>query len=258
MPDYILTSRDDAVGIITLNRPERYNAWHHAMRMEVAAALQEFDQDNRTGAVVVTGAGDKAFGAGQDLAEAKHFTTANASGWMDDWDALFGGAIRMETPLVAAINGVAVGTAFEFALLCDVRVGYKEGRLGIPEINVGVPLTFGAWIIWDVLGKATSTELWLSGRLIDGVRGYEIGALTHLVDQEDVLSESMGIARDLAAKPRGTMQANKRRLRSERLPAFEATIAEGRRVQEESFARREMQDEATNFLARSHTTGSRI
>ena len=89
MPDFILTGREDATAILTLNRPEVMNAWDRAMRVEILDAMAEFAADDAVRALVITGAGDRAFCAGQDLNEAKDFTPDQADAWIDEWRVLY-------------------------------------------------------------------------------------------------------------------------------------------------------------------------
>jgi enoyl-CoA hydratase len=119
MYDFLIVEHRDDVGLVTLNRPDVLNAWHSAMRRELAAALNELNDDAQIRAVVITGAGDRAFSAGQDLNEAKSFKTDRAAEWIEEWRALYGAIRGMRKPLIAALNGVAAGSAFQVALQCD-------------------------------------------------------------------------------------------------------------------------------------------
>lgn len=105
MYEFIRVDRHDAVGIITLNRPERFNAWHSPMRHEVIRALDAFNADDAVKAAIITGAGDKAFCAGQDLAETQSFVGPQADEWMNDWAALYGAIRALDKPIIAALSG---------------------------------------------------------------------------------------------------------------------------------------------------------
>ena len=150
--DRLLTSTADSVTTITLNRPEVLNAWDMAMRAELISAMTEAGRDAYVRAIVITGAGDRAFSAGQDLNEAAGFDADAAEIWIDGFRDLYATVRSLEIPVVAAINGVAAGSAFQFALLTDVRVGHPGVRLGQPEINSGIASITGPWIIREILG----------------------------------------------------------------------------------------------------------
>src|SRR4051794_26235230 len=145
MTHFILTDRVGEVGRITLNRPEILNAWHSPMRLELIAALEGFERDEGIRAIILTGAGDRAFSAGQDLSETKTFDADRSEAWVNEWERLYDTIRSLSKPLIAALNGVAAGSAFQVALLCDFRIGHAGVRMGQPEINSGIASTTGPW-----------------------------------------------------------------------------------------------------------------
>lgn len=249
MYEFVKIERDEPVGVVILNRPEVMNAWHSAMRRELARALDELDGDDAVGAVVLTGAGDRAFSAGQDLNETKGFSEDRAVSWIDEWRELYGTIRRMQRPLIAALNGLAAGSAFQVALLCDIRVGHAGSRMGQPEINAGIASTLGPWIMKEMLGLSRTVELTLTGRLMDGEECHRIGLIHHLVEQEQVFSKAMDVARELAAKPPGAMRLNKRRFAEVTRAGFEDALAAGARTQKEAYASGEPQRMMEAFFA---------
>ncbi|MEQ9248744.1 MAG: enoyl-CoA hydratase/isomerase family protein, partial [Nitratireductor sp.] len=152
MREFILTEVEGPVLKITLNRPQVLNAWNAAMREELIEALTEAEEDEAVRAVILTGAGDRAFGAGQDLNETKSFDADRAEVWIGEWEKLYNRFRTLSKPIIAALNGVAAGSAFQVALLCDLRVGHAGVRMGQPEINSGIPSTTGPWIMREMLG----------------------------------------------------------------------------------------------------------
>ena len=119
MAEFVLSERRGPVGIITLNRPQVLNAWNTAMREELSATLAAMEEDAEVRAIILTGAGDRAFGAGQDLNETKTFDPDRAEEWMGEWERLYDRIRSLSKPIIAALNGVAAGSAFQVALLCD-------------------------------------------------------------------------------------------------------------------------------------------
>jgi enoyl-CoA hydratase/carnithine racemase len=236
MYDFLIVEHRNDVGLITLNRPDVLNAWHSAMRKELAAALNELNDNTRTRAAVITGAGDRAFSAGQDLNEAKTFQAERAAEWIEEWRVLYGAIRGMRKPLIAALNGVAAGSAFQVALQCDLRIGHRDSRMGQPEINSGIASTLGPWLMKEMLGLSRTIELTLTGRMMDGEECHRIGLIHHLVE--------------LAAKPPVAMRLNKQRFAEVTQPGFEDALAAGTRIQKEAYGSGEPQKMMEAFFAK--------
>jgi enoyl-CoA hydratase/carnithine racemase len=249
MYEFLRLSHEGGVTVLTLHRPQAYNAWHHPMRLEIVDALRKARDDENVRAIVLTGSGDEAFSAGQDLAEAQQFDADAAVHWIDDWNLFYGTLREIEKPVVAAINGVAAGSAFQVTLLCDLRVGHPGTRMGQPEIDSGIPSTLGPWLMWDILGKARTVELWFTGRMVDGEEAHRLGLLTELVPQDRVLPRALELAMELAAKPPLAMRLNKRRLREITEAGFREAEDAGRRYQAEAFGSGEPQRMMDRFFA---------
>jgi enoyl-CoA hydratase/carnithine racemase len=247
--DLILSRREGAVGIITLNRPEVLNAWNAPMRAELIQAFEGFEQDEGVRAIVLTGAGDRAFGAGQDLNETKTFDPDRAEQWIVEWEHLYDRIRSLSKPLVAALNGIAAGSAFQVALLCDLRVGHPGVRMGQPEINSGIASTTGPWIMREMLGIARTIDLTLTGRLMEAEECREIGLINRVVPQAEVMAAALALAGDLAAKPPVAMRLNKRRFREMTEPGFRDCLEAGIRTQREAYASGEPARMMEAFLA---------
>jgi enoyl-CoA hydratase len=235
MSNDILLSTRGKVAIITLNRPEKLNAWTTSMRNEIMDALQRFDADENVGAIIMTGAGDRAFSAGQDLSEAHDFDGDRAVEWIGEWDRYYTILRSLKKPLVMALNGTAAGSAFQVTLLGDIRVGHAGIRMGQPEINAGIASVTGPWIMNLMLGMSRTIELTLTGRLMDAHECHEIGLLHYLVPQENVLEKALEIASDLAAKPPIAMRLDKQRFREMTESSFRDSIEASVRIHRESY-----------------------
>lgn len=235
MPKYILVDKTKRTGVITLNRPDRLNAWDAEMRREVVTALKELDADSSIAAIVMTGAG-RAFSAGQDLAEAHGFDSDRAVEWIGEWENYYSALRNLTKPLVMALNGTAAGSAFQVALLGDIRVAHAGVRMGQPEINSGIASTTGPWIMNAMLGMSRTIELTLTGRLMNAEECYRIGLVHHLVPQDKVLEKAMEVAEELAAKPPIAMRLDKQRFREMTEAGFQSCLEAGRRIQAESYA----------------------
>jgi enoyl-CoA hydratase/carnithine racemase len=235
MPQFLLTERRDKIAIITLSRPKALNAWHRPMREELMAAIRRFEADPGVGAMVLTGAGD-AFSAGQDLAETMEFDPDRAVEWIQEWEALYDLIRSLSKPFIAALNGVAAGSAFQVALLADFRIGHRGVRMGQPEIDSGIASTTGPWIMREMLGLARTIDLTLTGRMMDAQECFALGIINRLVPPDEVLPASIALAEELAAKPPVAMRLNKARFREVTEAGFRDCLEAGMRVQRESFA----------------------
>lgn len=235
MNDTILTNVQDGIALVTLNRPKVLNAWNGPMRAALTSTLKDLADDAEVLAVVITGAGERAFSAGQDLNETKSFGAAEGESWISEWERLYSAARAMPKPFIAALNGVAAGSAFQFSLLTDIRIGHPSIRMGQPEINSGIASTLGPWIMKEMLGLSRTIDLTLTGRLMDADECLRTGLVKELVDADQVLPRSMAIARELAEKPPFAMRLNKQRFRAVTEPGFREALAAGVKIQSESY-----------------------
>jgi enoyl-CoA hydratase len=214
----------DGIVLITLNQPDKLNAWDTAAREEFRTALEEADAETGVKAVVVTGAGEKAFCAGADLRESGIGVPSDAKQRMGLFLKLYGSVLSFRKPLVAALNGLAVGSAFQVVLLMDYRVGHKGVWMGLTEINAGIPTISGATILNWAVGLNRTREISVSGRLISGEESHALGLIEELVEPERVLAHSFEVAQRLAAKNANAYAATKAWLRDLRLPELQAAF----------------------------------
>jgi enoyl-CoA hydratase/carnithine racemase len=249
MTGYILTETRGSVAIITLNRPEVLNAWHSKMREMLVAALDAVENDAAVRAIIMTGSGDRAFGAGQDLNETKTFDPDRAELWIGEWERLYDRIRSLSKPLVMALNGVAAGSAFQVALLGDFRIAHPGVTMGQPEINAGIASTTGPWIMKEMIGLARTIDLTLSGRMMDAAEAHAIGLINRIVPQEKVMDEALALAGELAEKPPVAMRLNKARFREVTEAGFRDCLAAGVRNQRISYATGEPARMMEQFLA---------
>lgn len=248
MEDSILTRASDGCLIITLNRPDRMNAWDTAMRAKLVDTLNDASADAGVASIVLVGAGKRAFCAGQDLNEVANFDEDFAEVWIDDFARLYRAIRSIEVPVVSAINGVAAGSAFQFALLTDIRIGHPGVRMGQPEINSGIASITGPWIMREVLGLSRTIELTLTGRMMDAEEALGLAALHELVEPDRVLDRACEVARELGAKPQTAMRLIKRRFFEVLEPGLEDAIAAAKEYHRASFASGEMHASTKAFL----------
>jgi enoyl-CoA hydratase len=245
----ILIERRGPVGLISLNKPSKLNAWDRPMREAIVTALNAFDTDPAVGAVVLTGAGERAFSAGQDFAEAHDFDADRAETWIREWETFYGTLRRLTKPIVAALNGVAAGSAFQVALLCDIRVGHDQVTMGQPEINSGIASITGPWIMKEILGMSRTIELTLTGRMMLAQECREIGLIHNLVPREEVLPKALEIAEQLAAKAPLAMRLDRAWFADMTEAGFRQTISAAIRAHRESYASGEPARKMESFMA---------
>ncbi len=239
----------DHIGIITLNRPEKLNAWHRPMREEFISALKNYEADANIRAIIVTGAGNRGFCAGQDLAEAAAVAGNDAVQWVEGLRRLYAAMRDLTKPLIAALNGVAAGSGFQAALLADVRIGHPGVRMGQTEINFGIASITGPWIMQEMLGLSRTVELTLSGRLMDAEECHRIGIIHKLVAPEDLMREAIDTAESLGGKPTVAMRIIKQRFREVTEAGFRETIDAAIRWHREAYATGEPQAVSREFLS---------
>jgi enoyl-CoA hydratase len=198
---HLLVGRDDAVATITVNRPDRLNALNAATIDELRRVLLDLRHDDGVRAVVITGAGDKAFIAGADISELAGQAPVTAKITALRGQHVFDLLENLGKPVVAAINGFALGGGCELALACTLRVAADTARLGQPEVNLGlIPGFGGTQRLPRLVGRGRALELLLRGHHVDAAEAYRIGLIDRVVPRADVLATAQALARELAAK----------------------------------------------------------
>jgi enoyl-CoA hydratase/carnithine racemase len=201
-PEDLLSSVENGVLILSINRQGSYNAWTSALRDELASKLREADNDDAIKAVVLTGTGERAFCAGQDLSELEQFTDGAAiEPWLQRMSMCYDAVREFSKPLVAAINGVAAGSGFQVTQFCDYVVAHPGVKVGQPEVTSGLPSVFGTWLMWERVGRR-AIELSLQGRLLDANEAKQLGFVQEVVPQPKVLEAAVNAARRLSTQPR--------------------------------------------------------
>jgi enoyl-CoA hydratase len=249
MKDSVLVEVRGAIGILTLNRPQILNAWNAPMRSRLVEGLDELEANEAVRAIILTGAGDRAFGAGQDLNETKTFDPDRAELWMGEWERLYDRIRSLSKPIIAALNGVAAGSAFQVALLCDLRIGHDGVTMGQPEINSGIASVTGPWIMREMIGIARTIDLTLTGRMMDADECVRIGLINRIVPKDKVMEATLALAGELAGKPPVAMRLNKARFREVTEESFRECLTAGVRNQREAYATGEPARMMEQFLA---------
>lgn len=199
--DNLLVERTGAVAVVTINRPEKRNALNARTISEIEHVMTALGADASVGAIVLTGAGDKAFVAGADIAELAVMTPAEGKERAAAGQRAFGTIETLGKPVIAALNGVALGGGCELAMACTLRIAADTARLGQPEINLGLtPGYAGTQRLPRLVGQGRALELLLTGDHITAQRACEIGLVNRVVPAADLGAQAMALATTLAAK----------------------------------------------------------
>jgi len=194
-----------------------------AVRQSLCDALAEAAADDAIHAVILTGAGERGFCAGQDLNESKELGDSDSDAWLDSWRRFFDAFADFPKPIVAAVNGVAAGGGFEIALLSHVRLAVPEARFLMAEINIGLPCIVGSFLLEQHVFFSRMVDLILTGRAITAAEAQTIGLVHRVVPRRQLEAAALAKAEELAAKPRVAMQLNIRRFNELRRQAMERT-----------------------------------
>ena len=226
----IIVEKREAVGLITLNRPQALNALCNALVVELGQALDDMEADDTIGCVVLTGS-EKAFAAGADIKEMQ------SQSYMDAYlaDFITTGWERVTTcrkPIIAAVAGYALGGGCEMAMMCDFILAADTAKFGQPEITIGtIPGAGGTQRLTRAAGKAKSMDMILTGRMMDAEEAERAGLASRIVPADGLVEEAMKTAAKIASMSRPSVIMAKEAVNR----AFETTLSEGVRFERRLF-----------------------
>ncbi|MBT8188378.1 MAG: enoyl-CoA hydratase/isomerase family protein [Croceitalea sp.] len=194
----IYIEEENNVAIITIDRPKKLNALNKATIEELHEAFKELDEDPNTKAIILTGSGEKAFVAGADISEFAHFTVENGGKLAAKGQKmLFDFVESLSTPVIAAVNGFALGGGLELAMACHFRVASDNAKMGLPEVSLGViPGYGGTQRLPQLVGKGRAMEMIMTAGMIDAQKAMGYGLVNYAVPQEEL----MPLCQKLASK----------------------------------------------------------
>jgi enoyl-CoA hydratase len=198
---YIIYEKGEGIATITLNRPEALNAWSKELAQEFLGAMEDARSDESIKVVIITGAGEKAFSAGADIKAMKGMTALKARELSNMGYEICNAIETIEKPVIAAINGYALGGGMEVSMACDFRVASDKARMGQTEINIGlIPGWGGTQRLTRLVGKARAKELVYTGKIIDASTAHQWGLVNMVVTATELMTAVKQFAQELAGK----------------------------------------------------------
>lgn len=198
--DNLLVTRAEGVTTITINRPQKLNALNKATIKELHNALKVADDDKKTLVIILTGSGEKAFVAGADISEFADFSVSQGQELASEGQALlFDYVAHLSTPVIAAVNGFALGGGLELAMAAHIRVASDNAKMGLPEVSLGViPGYGGTQRLPQLVGKGRAFEMIMTAGMIDANQALQYGLVNHVTTQEELLPLAQKIAEKIS------------------------------------------------------------
>lgn len=194
----IIYEKEEGIAIIKLNRPKVLNAMNKQLWLDFQAALEDVKNDPEMKTLIVTGEG-RAFSTGADLKESKDRSIEDYRDYLAELQETSRKIIRFEKPIIAAINGYALGSGYELALACDIRIAAEDAQIGSPEARVTSSVTGGAMrLVQDLIGPGKAKELLFTAEYIDGKEAEKIGLVNKAVPLDRLIEEAKEMARKIA------------------------------------------------------------
>jgi enoyl-CoA hydratase len=199
--DFVRLDIDGAVAVLTIDRPKALNALNQQVLKELDEAITKVAHDTSLRALIVTGAGEKAFVAGADIGEMQHYTTSQALMFAMQGHRVLASLEALHIPTIAAVNGFALGGGCELALACDLIYASEKAKIGVPEVTLAVIPGFGGTQrLTRLVGKARAKELIFTGDMIDAAKAKEIGLVLEVLPAADLLAHCKKVASTIAKR----------------------------------------------------------
>ena len=196
----LLIEKKDAVAIVTVNRPDKLNALNDRTMEELDAAFTALGGDPETRGVILTGAGEKAFVAGADIGELSTQSPVEGKERSIRGQGILDRIENLGKPVIAAVNGFALGGGCELAMACHVRIASENARLGTPEVKLGIMCGYaGTQRLTRLLGKGRALEILLTGEMVDAAEAHRIGLVNKVVPRDKLLAEAEALLRKMLA-----------------------------------------------------------
>ncbi len=198
----LMYEKKENIGLLTINRPEKMNAISQELTAELSLLLDEIENDDELRVIVITGAGDKAFVAGADINELVDRDARLGRRVSRERQEIFSRIENLHVPVIAAVNGYALGGGLELALACSIRICSEKAQFGAPEVKLGIiPGDGGTQRLPRLVGQGRAMEMIITGDFIDAQEAYRIGLVNKVFPPEKLKEEAMELAKKIASRP---------------------------------------------------------
>lgn len=206
----ILVDYQEQIALVTIDRPKALNALNTLTLQELSQVVEDLANNSSVRVVILTGSGEKAFVAGADIAEMNMKTPLEARTFSQLGQKLMNQIESLPQPVIAAINGFALGGGLELAMACDIRLASEKARFGQPEVNLGIPAGFGGTQrLPRLVGSGRASEILLTAELFDAQEAFRMGLVNRVYPKEELQEQALAMARKIAAKAPVAVQLTK-------------------------------------------------
>lgn len=228
----LIFEQNDGIGLLTINRPQALNALNVATINELNHFCETAALDDSVKVIIITGAGNKAFVAGADIAEMQSMSADEASKFSKWGHSVFNRIESLPKPVIAAVNGFALGGGGELAMACDIRVASEKARFGQPEVGLGIIAGYGGTQrLPRLVGKGIANELLFTGDVVDAQEAYRIGLVNKVVPAEELMGAAKAMAEKIMSRSLIAVQLTKSAIAN----GLEADLKSGLAIEAEAF-----------------------
>lgn len=229
----ILFEVRDRIGYVTINRLEKLNALNWATKMDLQDVFSKIKNDPSIDIVILTGAGEKSFVAGTDIGELTKLDATKGKEFSEKGQEIFNQIENLGKPVIAAVNGYALGGGCELALACHLRIASENAKFGQPEVNLGIiPGYGGTQRLARLIGKGKAMEMILMGNQVDAQEAYRIGLVNKVVKQHELMSAAESMAKTILSKGRVAIRLALKAVNMRE----ETTLSEGQQLEAKLFS----------------------
>lgn len=199
--EFLTYEQRENIAIVTINRPDKLNALNNGLMKEIKELFTALKNDDSVYVVILTGAGEKAFIAGADITELNKLEVLSGKEFAEEGQSIFNLIENLGKPVIAAVNGYALGGGCELALACHIRLASKKAQFGQPEVNLGIiPGYGGTQRLARLINNGRALEYILTGDMIDADEAFRLGLVNHVYEQDELISKAFEMAKKIASK----------------------------------------------------------
>ena len=247
----LILEQKGAIAVLTINRPKALNALNVDTLTELSTVFDELGRDSSVKVVILTGSGEKAFVAGADITQMKEFNTLEGRRFGQLGQATFRKLELLSQPVIAAVNGFALGGGCELAMACNIRLASENAKFGQPEVTLGLTAGFGGTQrLPRLVGTGVASELLFTGDIIDAQEAYRIGLVNHVYPSDTLMEEALKLANRIAGRAPAAVQLSKSAIQRGVNMDLDSALAYEAEVFALTFSTQDQVEGCTAFLER--------